>query len=605
MLILRVAVINYDSCKPSKCAYECINFCPVNRSGSKAIEALSDLKGKPAIYEDTCIGCSICVKKCPFDAISIVNLPDQYEGEVLHRYGVNGFKLYGYPIPKQGRVTGIIGKNGTGKSTLLKIFSNEVIPNLGDVESSPDRQKVLENFKGREIFDYFKRLYENKLKVVHKIQYIELVSRMLKGRVGDLLAKADQRGKSDEVKSLLMLDPIWNKEVQNLSGGEMQKLLIAAALLRDADVYIFDEPSSYLDIRERLRMARGIRELTRDKYVIVVEHDLVVLDYLSDVIHIVYGEPSVYGKISKPYSSRVGINYLILGYLPAENIKFREDKINFELKDLENGEVSNPQLKFLWTNMKKSLADFRLEVNGGEAYEGQVIGIVGPNGIGKTTFIRMLVGDIKPDEGGVSPEGLTLSYKPQRIAPNYPGTVREFLYEVSQDVLSNSGWFYSEVTRKFNLHKLLDAQVKNLSGGELQKLMVAASLAKEADIYVLDEPSSYLDVEERYVMAKALKRVTIERRAVTFVVEHDIAIHDYVSDKLMVFRGEQGKSGNGSSPMSRKEGMNTFLKDLDITFRRDPDTGRPRVNKLGSYLDKVQKEKGEFYFLGASKELEE
>ncbi|BFI75318.1 ribosome biogenesis/translation initiation ATPase RLI [Sulfurisphaera ohwakuensis] len=600
---MRVAVINYDFCKPDKCNLECIAFCPINRSGSKAIE-LSDLvKGKPIIYEETCIGCGICIKKCPFEAIDIVNLPDEYGEDVIHRYKINGFKLFGIVTPKRGYIIGILGKNSTGKSTILRILSGELIPNFGDPQAKLTTDEVLDHFKGKEIYDYFYQLYNKKIRVAHKIQYVEYAAKYLKGTVNELLKRADQRGKIDEVRELLNMKSFWEKDVRYLSGGELQKLLIAATLLKDADIYLFDEPSSYLDIRERINMAYGIRELTKNKYVLVVEHDLIVLDYLADLVNIIYGKSSVYGRVSKTYSNRVGINNFLRGYLPAENVKIRQEEIKFNLKDLTDLDF-NPQAlqKVIWTDITKKLESFYLEVKGGYAREGEVIGIVGPNGIGKTTFMRILVGEIKPDSGEVLTEGLTLSYKPQKIVPDYDGTVQQYLENVRKDILSSSSWFYEEVIKRLNLHRILESYVKDLSGGELQKLYIAAALSREADIYVLDEPSSYLDVEERYIVAKAIKRVTRERKSVTFMVDHDLALHDYIADRIMVFSGTPGFHGIGKTPQTLSSGMNEFLKELGITFRRDMDTGRPRVNKPGSYLDRLQKETGEYYSLKVIKE---
>ncbi|ABP96396.1 MULTISPECIES: ribosome biogenesis/translation initiation ATPase RLI [Metallosphaera] len=593
---MRVAVINYDSCKPDKCSIECVRFCPINRAGSKAIEIDQSKLGKPVVYEETCIGCNICVKKCPFEAISIVNVPDNFSKEIIHRYGTNGFELFGLPILKSGYVIGLLGKNGAGKTTILKILSGEIIPNFGEVEKQPSIDTVLQKFKGKELFSYFYDLYNKKLRVVHKIQYVEYASRLLKGEVSQLLRKVDERGKLDEIRELLFMNSIWNKEISTLSGGELQKTLIAAALAREANVYAIDEPSSYLDVRERINVAKGIRELTKGKYVVTVDHDLIVLDYIADFVSIIYGESGVYGKVSKTYSTRVGINNFLNGYLPAENMRVMDHKIQFYLKDVTDLDLAkNSAEKVRWSNITKTLGDFSLNTEQGFAREGEVIGIVGPNGIGKTTFIRILVGEIEPDSGSIVPTGLTLSYKPQRIVPDYEGTVREYLESVSKDILSTSSWFYTEVTRRLRLHKLLDSNVKDLSGGELQKLYVAGALAKEAHIYLLDEPSSYLDVEERYVVAKAIKRITRERKSVSFVVDHDLAIHDYIADRLIVFTGTPGKSGHASEPLSLSKGMNTFLKEIGLTFRRDAESGRPRANKIGSYLDRLQRERNEYY----------
>ena len=97
-------------------------------------------------------------------------------------------------------------------------------------------------------------------------------------------------------------------------------------------------------------------------------------------------------------------------------------------------------------------------------------------------------------------------------------------------------------------------------------------------------------------MAKAIRRITKMSGVTAFVVEHDIVAQDFISDKLMVFQGEPGKTGHAGEPYSLENGMNSFLKQMDITFRRDQDTKRPRVNKEDSRLDKEQKKTGRYYY---------
>ncbi|NJE27135.1 ATP-binding cassette domain-containing protein, partial [Thermococcus sp. MV5] len=120
------------------------------------------------------------------------------------------------------------------------------------------------------------------------------------------------------------------RNIDQLSGGELQRVAIAAALLRNAHFYFFDEPSSYLDIRQRLKVARIIRKLANSgKAVLTVEHDLAVLDYLSDIIHVVYGKPGAYGIFAQPKGTRNGINEFLRGYLRDENVRFRPYEIHF------------------------------------------------------------------------------------------------------------------------------------------------------------------------------------------------------------------------------------------------------------------------------------
>jgi len=598
--LVRVAVIDYDLCKPNKCRLECIRFCPINRAHSKAIELSEEMGGKPVIYELTCVGCGICIKKCPYEAISVVNLPDELEKKTVHRYGPNAFKLYGLPTPQHGKVVGIIGKNGIGKTTAVRILAGEIIPNLGKTEDEPSWESVLKHFRGTELYQYFSNLVDRKINIVHKIQHVDVIKRYVKGYVKEILTRIDERGILNEVKMFVRLESAWENKVTNLSGGELQKFAIAAALLRDADVYFFDEPSSYLDVHERISISKAIRELIpKNSYVLVVEHDLAILDYLSDYVTVVYGEPGVYGIYSKVYSVGSGINHFLNGYLPAENMRIRKEPILFHVHaEAPERELGEKTVYITWPKMFKKLGAFSLEVSEGEAYRGEVIGILGPNAIGKTTFIRLLAGELKPDEGYIITEGLNISYKPQYIKAEHFEweTVEEALNEMRKSPIAGSDWFQNDVIRRLRLHKLGERRIDELSGGELQKFAIAVALAKESDIYLLDEPSAYIDVEERLTISKAIKRVSEIRRTVTFVVDHDLSVIDYIANRVMVFLGKPGIAGKALTPTNLRSGMNIFLKEVGITFRRDQRTGRPRVNKPGSYLDRYQKSINEYYY---------
>ncbi len=552
---------------------------------------------KPTVVEKLCTGCGICIKKCPFDALAIVNLPEELEEECSHRFGENAFKLYRLPVPTSSRVTGLLGKNGTGKTTALKILAGEVKLNLGKYETSPDWEEIILHYRGSYLQEYFRRLQERSLTITHKPQYIDAISKLFEEDVNSILKRANERGKFNYVVETLELGELLNRSVKVLSGGEAQRLAIAAAISRESDVYIFDEPSSYLDVRQRLNAAKAIRSLAEEgKTVIVAEHDIAMLDYLSDHICIIYGEPSVYGIVSNPHGVRTGINYFLEGYLPDDNIRFRETPIKFHIKP-PTITWSSSELLFKWNRLKKTFNGFQLETEEGAIHNGEVVGVLGPNGIGKTTFIKMLSGEEKPSQGEIlSIKELEVSYKPQYISLDYKGTVKEYLQNAAGKEFETSV-YKTEILNPLRMEKLFDRKLNELSGGEAQKTVVAACLSKKATLYLLDEPSAFLDVEERLSVAKIIRRKIENTAAAAIIVEHDVSVQDFIADKLMPFSGEPGEKGYARPPLNLGDGMNTFLKDLAVTFRRDPSTGRPRMNKENSQMDRYQKEIGEYYYI--------
>ncbi len=595
----RIAVIDYERCKFEKCGYACINVCPPQRSGIEVFEKNDE--GYPIIDEELCIGCGICVKVCPYHAITIVNLPAPVEDEIVHRYGPNAFSLYRLPYPSEGKVLGLLGQNAMGKSTSMKILSGQLKPNFGDYKNPPDWDEIIKHFRGTALQNYFKSLANGKLKVVLKPQYVDAIPRVVKGQVAEIIDKYDQVNGKDEVIEKLAMKNFLNRNIKDLSGGELQKLAIAIALLKDANVYLFDEPSSYLDVSERMRISKAIRELAeKKKTVIVAEHDLAILDYISDVISIYYGEPGAFGIVSKPKGVREGINYFLEGYIPDENVKFRDSPIKFTIWAPEEDKTEKETL-VEYPKMKKTLGTFKLEIEPGTINRGEIVGILGQNGIGKTTYVKIIAGILEPDEGEYKlPKKITISYKPQYLTEFVQDedwkTVREKIREVNKAAL-NDQWYKTYVMKPLRIEKNLDIPLGDLSGGELQKAAIAVSLAQKADIYLFDEPSAYISAEDRYWVAKTIKNLSSRINSAIIVVDHDIMLIDYIASRLLVFEGEPGVHGHATGPYQMVEGMNKFLRNLGITFRRDQHTYRPRINKPGSILDREQRSKGQYYYL--------
>jgi len=582
---IRIAVIDFNRCSPEKCGFLCKRVCPINRSGKECITVVGD---KPRISEQLCTACKICVHKCPFNAISIVNLTAKLINQV-HCYGKNRFRLYGLPMPASGKVVGLIGRNGIGKSTALKILAGKLVPRP-DCEREASYKAIIELFKGKELQAYFERLESSKIKVAFKPQEISKVQESFNGSVEELLKMFDERGMLNEIVNKLRLERILKSKVSHISGGELQKLAVAICLLKDAELYFFDEPSSYLDVQERLLVAKIIRELAEsNRYVMVVEHDLAVLDYLSDFIHVLFGSKGVYGVVSSRMSVLNGINQYLEGYLKNENIRFRDKELSFASVET----ISKKNVPFItYPAFKKSYETFSLVAESGTIMRSEVLGILGPNAIGKTTFVKVLAGIIEPDSGKLN-LGLKLAYKPQYLKAENDTTVEQFV--ASQTL--NKELFEAEANKRLHVSDLYDYKLNELSGGELQRVSIAVTLCKDADLYLLDEPSAFLDVEERLNAAAFIKSVIEKSNKACIVVDHDLLFQNYLCDRLIVFEGEPAKYGKALVPESKENAMNRFLKALDITFRRDAQTGRPRANKPRSVKDIEQKRAGKYYYL--------
>jgi len=581
---MRIAVLLKDRCQPRNCASECIKYCPRVRSGDETI--IMGEEGKPVISEELCVGCGICVHKCPFDAVKIIGLPEELKGEIVHQFGKNGFRLFRLPVPKEGRITGILGPNGIGKTTAVKILSGELVPNIGHYRKrKPKWESALEKFAGTETGDYLKKVADKGIETALKPQYVDKISDAFDGKVKDLLKNVNE--KIGDVAEQLEISSVLNQNIKTLSGGELQRVAIAATMLKEADIYFFDEPSSYLDIYQRLKIAKVIRKLSETKQVVVIEHDLAILDFIADNVHLMYGSEGAYGVVTLPKAVRNAINTYLSGFLKEENIRFRDREIIFEGKPPRKEWGSEVLMEF--DDLEKKYDSFLLKTKSGAIHNGEVIGIVGPNATGKTTFVKMLAGTVEPSKGKVT--SVKVSYKPQYLRADYEGTVKELLHEKTDE-----SFFKAEIERPLNLKNLYNQNVKELSGGEIQRVAVALALSREADIYLIDEPSAYLDSNQRMETAKTIRRVMEKTGKSAMIVDHDVYFVDMVSDSIMVFSGEPGRNGFAKGPFDMKTGMNMFLKNVEITFRRDGETNRPRINKPDSRLDREQKEKGEYYY---------
>jgi ATP-binding cassette subfamily E protein 1 len=594
--LTRIAIVSTDKCKPKKCRQECKKSCPVVRMGKLCIEVTP--RDKIAfISEELCIGCGICPKKCPFEAIHIINLPTNLESNTTHRYSANSFKLHKLPVPRPGQVLGLVGTNGIGKSTALKILAGKLKPNLGKFDDPPDWEDILKYFRGSELQNFFTKILEDNLKAIIKPQYVDHIPRAVQGTVKEILMKRFENPNGKEIIKDLELKHVLDREIKLLSGGELQRFAIAMSAVQKADIYMIDEPSSYLDVKQRLNAAKVIRSLLNpETYVIVVEHDLAILDYLSDFICVLYGVPGAYGVVTLPFSVREGINIFLDGNIPTENLRFREESLQFKIAETADDVAADKMRVYKYPKMTKTLGNFKLDIEAGEFTDSEIIVLLGQNGTGKTTFIRMLAGLLKSDSEDQVPE-LHVSYKPQKISPKFPNTVRMLLLKKIKSMFMHPQ-FQTDVIKPLNIEKILDQNVQTLSGGELQRVAIVLCLGQAADIYLIDEPSAYLDSEQRIIAAKVIKRFIFHAKKTAFIVEHDFIMATYLADRVIVYDGKPSKHALANAPQSLLTGMNKFLKSLEITFRRDPTNFRPRINKADSLKDKEQKLSGNYFFMG-------
>lgn len=286
--------------------------------------------------------------------------------------------------------------------------------------------------------------------------------------------------------------------------------------------------------------AQVIREiLDDDKYVVAVEHDLSVLDYLSDFICCLYGKPGAYGVVTMPFSVREGINIFLAGFVPTENMRFREEELTFKVSDQADELKRKNEHSYQYPSMVKRQGNFTLGIEAGSFNNSEILVMLGENGTGKTTFIRMLAGLAPPDgfpDGGDATDlpRFNVSYKPQKISPKFESTVRNLLTTKIREAYLHPQ-FNTDVMKPLRIEELMDQEVPNLSGGELQRVAITICLGKPADLYLIDEPSAYLDSEQRIIASKVIKRFIMHSKKTAFIVEHDFIMSAYLADRVIVY----------------------------------------------------------------------
>jgi ATP-binding cassette subfamily E protein 1 len=637
----KMVILDPQKCKPNMPAWSYFKR-NAGLCGKQCI-SLANNPPKITIWKDACAACLNRAKRCPDNAAKVVKLPSNLETELIHKYGENAFELHGLPMPRAGQVLGMLGCNGTGKSTAVKILAGQLKPNLGRFEDPPSWADITKYYRGSDLQNYFKMILEDSLRVAMKPQIDQDITKGLAGQaLGKLVEQKDQRNVGEQLLKDLDLAHLKERDVRELSGGELQRLAILLCMVKDADVYLFDEPTSFLDVKQRIEVTRIIRSLVSEKlegkprYVVVVEHDLSILDYMSDYIHCLYGEPGAFGVVTKRANVRNGINNFLAGYIPAENMQFRDEALTFKVSQISSADARELGLgigeskaigRCEYPDMQKTLkseereSSFTLNVEAGSFAGAEVIGMMGENGTGKTTYLQMLAGLYDKE---TTPEGakektydseaisllgmnITMSYKRQDYAAKfrrYTKTVRDLL-ERNVSIAFTDSMFKLFVVKPLGMEEMMDLPVASLSGGELQRLAILVCLGCPASVYLIDEPSAGLDCEQRVLVAKVIKRWVVSHlQRTAFVIEHDSMMMSALADRMILFTGRPGIETFAHAPSSVGDAFNAFLKSLNVTFRRDPTNYRPRVNKENSIKDKEQKNAGQYYLFDVDEEDE-
>lgn len=556
-----------------------VKYDPLNRSGDEGFY-VND-KGELNIDESKVMKSHrIIENKIPNDSIRIVELPSE-SGDLVHQYGRNAFRIYNLPQPRDGEIIGLLGQNGIGKTSALKILSGEIIPNMGSYESDSNLEDSFNMMNDSATVEHLRKVHQEDTHISRKPQIASDYS------IDKKVNETVNLDRKDDLVGNLSITHLMDKNLSTLSGGELQRVLLAAVLENRSDIYIFDEPSSFLDVGQRIKVSDVIKEKTEDDSVtFVVDHDLTFLESICDSVHILYGEPNSYGIVSNPLSTRNGINDYVKGYVSSDDIMIRKDKFEFDIRGSDDKQLEDVVIDY--DNFDISVGDFDLQVSEGSVRSSQVIGILGENGLGKTTFAKSLAGKLDTEQNFE----FNVSYKPQYLEVNNKNISVEGYVSQIPDL---NGSIPDNIKSKLGIENIMKQRLGDISGGELQRLSIAICISREADIYVLDEPSAYLDVEKRNRVGQLLSNYSNKTGDPIFVIDHDIFLINTVSDDVMVFSGKSGDYGNASQVMSISKGMNSFLSEMGITLRKDEDTKRPKVNKKGSQLDKKQKSQDQYY----------
>ena len=481
---------------------------------------------------------------------------------------------------EKGQKTAIVGRNGCGKSTLLKCIAGLERPDSGnitfnrgvrvgyldqDVQMTSDRSLVDEMLDQEDVLSQAIRNYEHALTKGAKDKDLErAIEQMEELKAWDHEAR---------IKSLLFQFGLRDLErpVNTLSGGQQKRLALARVLMNKPDIIILDEPTNHLDIPmiEQLEAELSDPSLS----LLLVTHDRYFLDNVCDeIIELDNGEVSRYRGNYSYYVEKKALSDDVKEATQGRLQSLMRHELEW-IRRMPRGRGTKSKSRVsAFADLKEEAGrklgkdEVALSVNvtrlGGKVIEvrnlgkafgdltivdrfnysfkaGDRVGLVGPNGVGKSTFIELITGSVAPDRGKVSiGDTVVLGHFGQQ-GPQWENDQRviEVVRDIAEVIPLNKG---REMTASQLLERFLfdkDKQydvVSVLSGGERRRLYLCTVLMKNPNVLILDEPTNDLDIPTM----TALEDFLMDLDVCLLVVSHDRHFMDRVCDRLLVFEGE-------------------------------------------------------------------
>lgn len=434
---------------------------------------------------------------------------------------------------KKGECILLCGKSGCGKSTLLKLI-NGIIPEFydGDICGSV-RVNGINTFTTEihELSKFVGSVFQNPKTQFYTTNTTDEIAFGLENYGIDTEAI---NKRIIEVEKDLRLERLMNKNIFNLSGGEKQKIAIASTYALSPEIFVLDEPSSSLDIKSMKELSQTIENLkAMGKTIIIAEHRLW---YLKDIVdRAIYMED---GKIIREYNMEE-IEKL------SEDERLKTGLRHSSYKDINlvnNEESFNEESSLEIRNLIfKRNARTILSIDNLKFSYGNIIGIVGENGIGKSTFAKIVCGLYKTNDEEILKDNRRFNRR-NRIKESLL-VMQEVNYQLFTDTVFDEILLTSKIRDKnivntylkdMELENIIDRNPHTLSGGQKQRVIILSALLSGKKILFFDEPTSGLDYRNMKIVAKNIKKVKKKDRLI-LIISHDIEFLESVCDSIVEF----------------------------------------------------------------------